>query len=282
MASPDNAIAKNVAANFASGVGPAEAAAAAVSAASQFSVANNNIEDYGVQRATGYAPAESAYQMIITQVGNNDKTVVANAPLEFDLTVQNNFVDLSTLFEATPAFGTASSSRSASSAGFLAATASVYNQARVATFQIWGGTTPMQFPVQLTFKAYSDPMKDVINPVRNLLWMASPDGQNTFLNSPGPSLVDAFKAISGNGNFFTSLNKSIIVRQGRFVLAGLVIEALQLKISPRAERRTGLPMAIEAMLTFKTVTSYSRQELFSAFYGSNFNVSNLSSNQSRQ
>lgn len=234
---------------------------------------NNN---YG--KAEGYAPENNMYQVQIVQVNTggqgNRYAVGASAPPSFNLEVNNNFIDFSTLFEG--AFGGGQGSGRAGAALAAAAqTAGSYNQSRVASFQIWGGTSPLVFPLQIEFRAFKDPRKEVIEPVRNLLWMASGSSGNLgFLNSPSPSILDAMKAIGNatQGQFFlTNLNKTISVRVGtQFYLAGLIIENLSLEVSTAAERDSGLPMAIKANINFKTIVSYSREDILSAFYGNNF------------
>lgn len=220
--------------------------------------------------AQGYAPDNPMYNCIITQVGaENRQAVGASAPPDFSFDIQNNFIDFSALFEAVAP----NISRGGRAVGILAGAAStsgMYNQARIASFQLWGGTSPLVFPLQIEFKAFKDPVNEVIQPVRNLLWMASGESNGVFLNSPSPSIADAIKALASNGNFFTGLKKSISVRIGKFFLAGLVIENMSIQISNVADRKTGLPHSIKVSLSFKSIVSYSREEIFSAFYGTGF------------
>lgn len=220
--------------------------------------------------AQGYAPENPIYNCIITQVGaENRQAVGASAPPDFSFDIQNNFIDFSALFEAVAP----NISRGGKAVGILAGAASttgMYNQARIASFQLWGGTAPLVFPLQIEFKAFKDPINEVIQPVRNLLWMASGESNGVFLNSPSPSIADAIKALASNGNFFTSLKKTISVRIGKFFLAGLVIENMSVQISNVADRKTGLPQSIKVSLQFKSIVSYSREEIFSAFYGTGF------------
>lgn len=237
---------------------------------------NSNYGDkFYDQDSEAYTPNNANYKVIIQQVnsGGGDRIgdVVGTAPMELEFQLQNNYVDFSHLFEAAAPAAMAGQGRGPG--GLLAAGTAVsgmYNQSRIGSFQVWGGVTPLQFPLTITFRAYKDPMKEVIVPVRNLLAMASPKNSGIFLDTPGPSLWDALQAAK-NGSFFTSLNKSILLRIGRrFALAGLVIESISARVSNQADRKSGLPIAIEVNVGFKTVASYSREEIISAFYGTNF------------
>lgn len=63
---------------------------------------------------------------------------------------------------------------------------SLTNQAMTA--QIWQGTTDVQFTIPLVFQAESDPVRDVIVPIRNLLKLTMPreEEEGGLLESPGP------------------------------------------------------------------------------------------------
>ena len=76
--------------------------------------------------------------------------------------------------------------------------------AQVLTLQVWqgGGNNDFDFSIQFELRAYSDPERDVMVPLRVLLGMAMPSlSSNGFLQAPGPALskegLQAFGAGAG-------------------------------------------------------------------------------------
>lgn len=58
--------------------------------------------------------------------------------------------------------------------------------AQVGTMQVWQGQGELEFTVEFEFRAWSDPEKDVIQPLRTLLAMTLPlNLDNGFMRSPG-------------------------------------------------------------------------------------------------
>lgn len=71
---------------------------------------------------------------------------------------------------------------------------------QVMTMQVWqGGSGDFQFSVEFELRAWSDPVRDVLEPLRTLLKMSLPNiSDSGFLQSPGPILTsDSIEAISG-------------------------------------------------------------------------------------
>lgn len=62
--------------------------------------------------------------------------------------------------------------------------------AQVMTFQVWQGSSgDLDMNITFDFQTWSDPVADVLNPVKKLLSMSLPGiDQNGFLQSPGPRL----------------------------------------------------------------------------------------------
>jgi hypothetical protein len=64
--------------------------------------------------------------------------------------------------------------------------------AQVLTLQVWqgGGNNDFDFSIQFELRAYSDPERDVMIPLRTLLGMTVPSlSSNGFLQAPGPRLT---------------------------------------------------------------------------------------------
>lgn len=84
---------------------------------------------------------------------------------------------------------------------FLAATRGNRLVAQVATMQVWQGSgNDFEFTVQFELRAWSDPVRDVLDPLRTLLRMSLPSKtESGFLKSPGPILgADGVDAVSGH------------------------------------------------------------------------------------
>lgn len=72
--------------------------------------------------------------------------------------------------------------------------------AQIMTMQVWQGSgNDFEFTVQFELRAWSDPVRDVLEPLRSLLKMSLPSlGEGGFLKSPGPVLnAEGVKAVSG-------------------------------------------------------------------------------------
>lgn len=227
------------------------------------------------------------YQVTLTQNGTN-LTVIGNAPQDFDFNLTNEYTSLMQL-AGTFGVGTASVSNTAGNilkGSIGVATALGVGQAKAGTVQVWNGTSPLEFTLPISFRAYSDPLADVINPLRMLIQMASPTSTVGFLMSPGPSLADAFGSafksvassieslLGGTANtnsgasFLSGLNKAITLRFGSgIVVPGLIITGLHVKMGSRAARGSGLPISAEATVSLRTFMVFSQNDVLNMFYG---------------
>jgi hypothetical protein len=234
----------------------------------------------GTATNSGIITTNPNYQITLTQNGTN-LMVVGNAPQDFELNLHNNYVDLLTLLNPLLGGGGTggallSAAKTTADVVTNVATLTGTSLSRIATVQIWTGTTPLSFTIPISFRAFSSPLNDVIQPLLTLIQMGSPtDGGGglgtAILNSPGPSLVDMGKAITANpsgtvSSWLSGLNKAITMQMGsNMVVPGLVIEGLHIKWGMRADRATGLPVAAEATVSFKTVVSFSQQDVLGMF-----------------
>lgn len=120
--------------------------------------------------------------------------------------------------------------------------------AQIMTMQVWQGSgNDFEFTVQFELRAWSDPVRDVLDPLRSLLKMSLPSiGENGFLKSPGPVLSpEGIKIISGQ---FTQA-----VTEGS--------RQLKDKITSQTAdgTRTALGVGVEAgKTTYETVSSASK------------------------
>lgn len=83
------------------------------------------------------------------------------------------------------------------------------------TMQVWQGSAPIEFELQLQFVAESNTWNDVIKPIQDLMALASPsdDGPGGLYQSPGPNidwsavgkaLKDAVTSLGVDSSGFTS------------------------------------------------------------------------------
>jgi hypothetical protein len=228
------------------------------------------------------------YRTTLAQKGTN-LSVTGNSPQDFDLQLQNDYVDLFTAFSGNMGpVGLGGVASNIALGAINAATVFGYGMATLATVQVWKGTHPLDFTLPLSIRAYSDPRTDVIDPLRALIQMASPSpaAAGAFLKSPGPTIADMVKAVGGQfmgggasgftiGGALANLNNAITMFFGTgVVVPGLIITGLHVKLSNRAERKTGLPIAAEATVSLRTCIAYSRDEVLAMFYGAGFGSSN--------
>jgi len=125
------------------------------------------------------AASNNPHYKVFLHCGDQNISVIADLPESFGF-------DIAAQYEASfaPGFNNMVSSNlgSALRIGGLSLT----NQAMTA--QIWQGTTDVQFTIPLVFQAESDPVRDVIVPIRNLLKLTMPreEEEGGLLESPGP------------------------------------------------------------------------------------------------
>lgn len=228
--------------------------------------------------ASAFITTNPNYQITLTKVGTG-LSVVGNAPQDFELNVHNDFTDI--LHTIDVSFGVDNSAiksltnfatSTAKSLGAITGT----SLTRVATIQVWTGTAPMEFTVPLSFRAYSNPLVDVMQPLVRTIQMASPQDGGAgagvaLLKSPAPTIADMIGAIANNSSstgfqMMAGLNNAITMQVGRnIVVPGLVITGLSVKMGTRAERQTGLPIAVEITLSLRTVMSFSQQDVLAMF-----------------
>lgn len=202
----------------------------------------------------------------------------------------NSYVDVLQVVElsaggASSLFGSGVKDAFNAFTGISAFTGSTFN--RAASIQVWIGTVPLDFTLPLSFRAYRDPLTEVMQPLVNIIQMASPKDAGVGvlgdkLSSPGPSPWDLLNAYKNGGlgvtsyQMLLSLDKAITMQIGRYTqVPGLIITGLSVKFGTRADRKSGLPIAAEATLNMKTVVSFSQQDVLSIFGNLNNNVGAL-------
>ena len=267
-------------------------------------VTNDNLD---VATNSQYISQNPNYRVSLTQNAsstNADKgqlTVVGNTPADFEFSLTNNYttlLDFASQFGFTggnAVGGLVGAGLNLAIGGLLASGSA----ATVGSLQVWTGTQPLEFTLPLSFRAFSNPAVDVIQPIVNIIKMASPVKSlgGAFLSAPGPSLLDmtgtgiasVFNSVSAFSDAFTNLNKNnkmlatkanlqdipnaITMRFGRSIIVpGLVITGLTVKMANRAERKTGLPIACEANLSMRTCMDYGQQDVLQMFFGTNDTV----------
>lgn len=228
----------------------------------------------------GNLPDNPNYWVRIYQLGTG-YDVVANSPQDFEFAYSNEWADMSTI--ASGGLLSGFGGRVARLGKFFGS----YTQSRLTNIQVWTGTKPLEFSLPLIFKAHSDPVKEVVEPVRDLVKMATPGGLfagtedssrqqksmldhlgmggagSTFLRSPGPNLVESVKALLA-GHMMP--NYAIYMRLGRRVTyPGLVITEIRGKWGNRFTRE-GWPISAELTVGFRTFTTWTRAEIANSLF----------------
>lgn len=89
--------------------------------------------------------------------------------------------------------------------------------AQVLTLQVWqgGGANDFDFNIQFQFRAFSDPERDVMIPLRTLLEMSMPSlNANGFLQAPGPVLTqEGIKKLGAGAG-------AVLVKTGQLAIQG--------------------------------------------------------------
>jgi hypothetical protein len=243
----------------------------------------------------GNLTSNTNYQVTLSQKGGD--TVVGNSPQDFEFSLLNEYTSLLTLVGQVSSDIPLGNIASAVVKGaVMGATIFGVGAPIAASVQVWTGTNPMEFTLPISFRAYSDPQKDVINPLRTLIQMASPTRiMSAFMQAPGPTLADAginlanvgsvlsnnSKSGSTGSSFLTNLNKGITMQIGTgIIVPGLVITGLNIKVANRAYRKNGLPTFAEATVSLRTFVSYCQDDVLGMFYEKSSTTASSSSSGS--
>lgn len=247
----------------------------------QPSLANRSQTAWGdnllVPGSKAYVTSNSKYRVILVQntssMGNS--TVIANAPSDFELSLQNNYTSLMDIISTTLGSALMPTDGKLAALATGAGIASGYGQPIAASVQVWTGITPLSFTLPLSFRAYKDPKTEVIDPLRTLLKMSSPAkvAGGAFMRAPGPNLWNILEGLKGSAQgaaFLLDLPNAITMYFGRnIVVPGLVVDNIAVKMYNRAERKSGLPIACEVTVGLRTIVAYSGDDVLAAFYSNN-------------
>jgi len=150
------------------------------------------------------------------------------------------------------------------------------------TRKIWMGTTPLDFTLNLQFRAESDPNLEVVQPCVELQRMILPysggkTAGNAFLTPPGPSpfkeITEVVDWASDGEITYISIGMLLLIK--RAIVKDVVIEYLP------GFTKSGLPIAANAAVHFQTYEILTKESLNSnANEGGVYNL-NSSSIESR-
>ena len=210
-------------------------------------------------------------------------SVVGNSPADFEMSFTNEygslFDSLSSLVSSGGAEGWFGQAVDAAADAATGAAFGLGFGTLFSSIQVWKGSSPLDFTIPITFRAYSDPMVEVINPVRSIIIMSSParsqaPGANALgiIRSPGPSFGDLsaqyVSTLLNQQNFLMSLPNAITLFFGKkIVIPGLLVTSLHIKFSNRAHRKTGLPIACDVNIGLRTVYAFTQDEILALFFG---------------
>lgn len=168
--------------------------------------------------------------------------------------------------------------------------------------QVWMGVEPLQFTLKLQFIARTDARKEVLDPIQKLLEMVSPSTNGATFVPPGPSYASTLRRLSDDLNkagaadsaggseiigFLKSSTAGIsgwaadhvsqdgeefqvqignILRITNIVLQGVRPTLLtQQLLRGKTLETSGLPMRTEADVTFRTITSLTKENIRTIF-----------------
>lgn len=184
--------------------------------------------------------------------------IMADIPEQFSISVQNDFesrlpYSLADAFSRIPLLGGVAEN--------IQAVSGLNAQFQDLSYQMWMGTTPLEFSLTLLFDAENSAIDDVFKPINALMGMALPGNQGvgptTVLTAPGP--------IRGG----TSGDGSVTIRVGRmFTFEHCAIVSATENIESRLEK-SGYPIAAELEVTIRTGMVYGKADwLKAAGFGS--------------
>jgi hypothetical protein len=143
------------------------------------------------------------------------------------------------------------------------------------TAQVWEGSQPIELTLEIEFIAESDPKREVLLPIVNLLMMTMPSNNGgTFLRPPGPeytdlqdwkALVNDWQNLAGVNNM-TNLERikkgregikgvkgAISIDLGKFMyFDNVVIETVNTTFHSMMHS-SGIPLRATCAVTFKTL-----------------------------
>ena len=100
--------------------------------------------------------------------------------------------------------------------------------AQVLTLQVWqgGGNNDFDFTLQFEFRAYANPERDVMIPLRALLAMSMPSlNQNGFLKAPGPQLSkEGLKQLGAGAGAVIIKTGEVVGKVGSAALSGKMVK----------------------------------------------------------
>ena len=145
------------------------------------------------------------------------------------------------------------------------------------TVQTWTGTSPLEFQLPLLLNAREDAYHDVVEPMTNIVRLASPykitlespsfsssaseavgiipETLRSILHAPGPTFADLRK----NDN-----NSTISLNIGRFIaIPSVVINSVEVSI-PTRYTREGYPIELDINVSLRTQHTYAREDILGA------------------
>ena len=210
----------------------------------------------------------SVYQILISgrargYEGSQNIDVLASIPEEFSLSISNEWEAMMSNGEIPiPGEGGGGFIGSfLTGAKHLARAHGVARSMQGFTSGVWGGTSPLEFELPLLFNAKKDATTDVVEPIKDLIRLASPYG--VHLNATQNDLFDRVIHAPGPTPFDTLTNSqvnNISLYIGRFIhLPSVVITSIQADF-PNRFTAEGQPVEANVNVGLKTHYTYLRED----------------------
>lgn len=139
-------------------------------------------------------------------------------------------------------------------AGLASAGSKAFNaQLQALSFQVWMGTSPIEFPLQIQFNAKKSALNDVYKPMGMLGAMVLPINKGGgVLFPPGPSIG----GVAGGYGVHIRLGRLILFKE-------CIITSSQATYDTRLDK-DGVPISGEMEITFRTSTVYGHKDFLNA------------------
>jgi hypothetical protein len=136
------------------------------------------------------------------------------------------------------------------------------------TAQVWSGSAPIAIQLPLVFIADTDPQKEVLKPIKDLMKLAMPSSgigaigdAKGFLQSPGPRV----KIDKETQSISFDVRNPISIQIGKFLrFPSVVIENISQTYNTVFDSR-GLPVRASVEITFKTFVTPTSEDIEKMF-----------------
>jgi hypothetical protein len=201
---------------------------------------------------------DGVYSIKIVVGSGNPNTasdiVIARLPENFSLRVESQWEDVTSQSDSTLFKGINLAASELTNTHF---------KSQIMSAQMWSGNSPLEFSIPLQFKAFKDADREVIRPLKTLMKAALPSLQGgAFLNPPGPRLLQGFefvRKVNDNPGRPVSLMIGKVLHFKDLIILNVDCDIKSIMSV------TNKPMSIDCTVTFRTIVSYTTENIDQIF-----------------